>query len=61
MDVKERGLFRNLEFSGLDHFPGIIDQMIHIKTPVKFSQVNIYFGRNILDLIHFFTQEAIYL
>ncbi len=57
----EGRLLGNLEFSGFNHFSGYINQVIHIKAPVKFSQRNGNFWRNILTFKHFFTQETIYL
>ena len=50
-----------LEFAGLNYFAGLILELEYINAAIKIRKVDCCSGINIINLVHLFTDETIYL
>ena len=50
--------FWNLELAGVDDFAVAVTELEDVNAPVKVVEIDYGFGSNIIDIIHFFTQET---
>ena len=57
----EKGLFRNLEFTGVHHFSTFILQLENIDTTIEVAKVYNGSWTNIVDFINFLSKKIVYL